>query len=132
MIPPREITSNNITLKLGTFFQKYFLDGKLIACAGVDIVESGLMSRYFFYEPDFKSLSIAIIGCIQEIEFIKTFHKEFPNFKYWNPLEYRPRDKKMAYKADFTPAEVICEDPTIWIPFTAQLKTRIDNGEITF
>jgi len=33
---------------------KYYLDDKLIAVGVVDIVNDGLSSVYFFYDPEFK------------------------------------------------------------------------------
>lgn len=45
----------------------YFLDGKFIAVGVVDLCEECLSSVYFFYDPDYSSYGLGIIGALIEI-----------------------------------------------------------------
>lgn len=42
----------------GTFHQQYWLDGQLIAVGVLDVLPRCLSAVYFFYDPDYRFLSL--------------------------------------------------------------------------
>lgn len=101
-------------LLLGCYHVKYYLDGKLFAVGVVDVTENALSSVYFFYDPKYKALNIGIIGSLWEIEFIQEMNKEFPDFKYYYLGFYVHNSKKMVYKGDYEPCELLCPEKKSW------------------
>ena len=47
------------------------LDGKLVAVGSLDILYNVVNSGYFIYDPEFKFLSLGVVGAIREIEFMR-------------------------------------------------------------
>lgn len=68
-----------------------------------------MSSVYFFYEPEevFLKLNFGIFGSIKEIEWILEIKKSFPEFCYYYLGFYIQNNKKMSYKGDFEPAELL-------------------------
>ena len=64
-------------LELGCFHMKYFIKEQLVAVGVVDILHEVLSNVYFFYDPDYKKLSLGVFGTLQEIEYIKKNNKNF-------------------------------------------------------
>ncbi len=52
------------------FHRKYYLDGKLIAVSVLEIMPHGIESYYFFYDPDYKKLSLGVVSVKWEIDFV--------------------------------------------------------------
>ena len=46
---------------------KYYLDSKLIAVGVVDILPTGMISQYFFYDPAQKKNRIGVFSSLIEI-----------------------------------------------------------------
>lgn len=49
----------------GSFHQHYRLDGKLIAVAVLDILPHCVSSVYFYYDPDYKFLSLGTYSALR-------------------------------------------------------------------
>jgi len=118
--------SNGKTLELGCYHMKYYVDGKFIAVGVVDITPVCLSSVYFFYDPDYKDLSMGVVGAIKEIEYVQEMHKYFPDFKYYYLGYYIQDCQKMVYKGDYEPAELLCPITMNWVPLTDQLRAEIN------
>lgn len=63
-------TNDNIKPKLGSFHQQYILDGKIIAVGVIDILPRCLSSKYLFYDPDYKFLSIGTYSALKFLLYI--------------------------------------------------------------
>ncbi|CAD8102201.1 unnamed protein product [Paramecium primaurelia] len=111
--------------ELGCWHMKYYLDNQLIAVGVVDLLPQSLSSVYFFYDPAYKKYSLGVYGVLQEIEYIKQHQKENPQLKYYYMGFYIMDSKKMAYKADYTPCELLCPQTYRWIPLSKQIKEKI-------
>jgi len=105
-------TEGSITY--GSFHLHYRIDGKLIAVGVVDILPSGLSSVYFFYDTDYKFLSPGVLSAIKEIEYVKSFNSY--RFRYYYMGFYIESCKKMKYKGDFHPSELLCPASYVWVP----------------
>jgi arginine-tRNA-protein transferase len=66
----------------GSFHQKYYLNGMLIAVAVIDILPSCISSVYFFYHPDHASKSLGVYSALREIAFTKCLTRLSPSYVY--------------------------------------------------
>ncbi|KAL4445946.1 hypothetical protein ABPG74_010938 [Tetrahymena malaccensis] len=116
-------TNPNIHLYTGTYFFKYKLKGEIIAASHVDILPEMFMSQYFFYKPELKqSLKLGINSALIEIEYVKRMQKYFPQFLYFNFVQFIPRTTKMNYKADFQKQQILCLETCKWVDLTLDMK----------
>jgi len=51
----------------GCYHMKYYLSGKLIAVSVIDILDNGLSSTYFFYNPSLKHYRLGVVSTLIEI-----------------------------------------------------------------
>lgn len=106
----------------GTFNMEYWLDGKLVACAVLDIGEdisgkqNSLSSNYFYYsvEPEILKRSIGVFSVLKEIEFCQKNKIE----NYYLGL-YLKHCRKMNYKTNYKPYELL--ENNFWIPLADDL-----------
>jgi arginine-tRNA-protein transferase len=77
---------------------KYILEGKLIGIGVVDMVDDGISSVYFFYDPAYKEYRLGVFSSIIEIEYVRWMRLSFPEFRYYYMGFYIPNSKKMNYK----------------------------------
>ena len=83
---------------MGCFHFQYILDGKIIAISVADILPKGFSSYYFFWDPDYKKLSLGIVSAVNELKYVRDMYKEFPKFKYYYMGWYIQSSSKMVYK----------------------------------
>lgn len=50
---------------LGSYHQQYWLDDRLIAVGVIDLLPSCVSSVYFFYDPEFRFLSLGTYGSLR-------------------------------------------------------------------
>ncbi len=93
----------------------YFDDERLIAVDLIDILEDGISSIYFYYDPDYQKYSLGKYSIYKQIEFAKKL-----NLK-WIYLGYYVREcQSLAYKSQYKPYLTLqgrpeAEDKAIWI-----------------
>ena len=49
---------------------RYRIDGKLVAVGVIDIMQSCVSSKYFFWDPDYSFLELGKISSLAEIDFV--------------------------------------------------------------
>jgi len=121
--------SGGKVLQLGCYHMKYYIDGKLIAIGVVDLTPKCLSSVYFFYEPEYKYLSLGVVGAVKEIEYIQDMQKYFPEFKYYYLGYYIQDCQKMVYKGEYEPAELLCPHTYNWVIMDEEIRKKIDKRE---
>lgn len=124
-----KLESEGHELRLGCYHTKYYLDGKLIAVGVLDIAPTCIYSVYFFYDPDYKHLSLGTVSIIKEIEYMKEMQKYFPDFKYYHLGGYVQNCQKMSYKKDFEPAELLCPMTFQWVMLDEEVEKRIEENK---
>ena len=94
----------------GTFHQEYYLGDKLAAVGVIDVVPCGIVSVYMWYDnsKEVNRYSFGVYSAIKEIEYVCTLAKQNPDMKYYYLQGWNPNNKKLAYKADYTPVEFFC------------------------
>jgi len=76
----------------------YFFEEKLIAVDLIDILEDGISSIYFYYDPDFASFSLGKLSLYNQIKYAQNSNKS------WIYLGYYVKDcPSLAYKAEYKP-----------------------------
>ncbi|XP_052756992.1 arginyl-tRNA--protein transferase 1 [Galleria mellonella] len=122
----------------GSFHQQYRLDGKLIAVGVIDILPKCVSSVYFFYDPEYMNLTLGTYGALREIEFTRQLHSSAPELKYYYMGYYIHSCRKMRYKGNFFPSDLLCPETYQWFnikdcipkfestPYS-RLDTNIDN-----
>lgn len=80
----------------------YYVDEKLVGVDLIDIIEDGISSIYFFYDPDYARLSLGTFSLIKQIEIAKILTKEWIYLGYW-----ADGCKAFEYKENFKPLEIL-------------------------
>mmetsp|Transcript_27328 Transcript_27328/g.49158 ORF Transcript_27328/g.49158 Transcript_27328/m.49158 type:complete len:471 (+) Transcript_27328:1633-3045(+) len=109
-------------IEQGCFHMMHRIDGRLIGFGVIDILPKGVSSVYFVYEPEFKFLSLGVVGAIKEIEFIKQYLTD--DFKFYYMGYYIDTCQKMRYKAEYAPSQLLCPVTYRWVPYDACLPTK--------
>jgi arginine-tRNA-protein transferase len=82
--------------------------GKLVGVGIVDVVDDGISTVYFYWDPDLRDLSLGVYSALWEIDLCRRWKKQY----YY--LGYLVRGSKtMSYKSQFSGGEVW--DGTRWL-----------------
>lgn len=76
----------------------YFYEDKLIGVDLIDILEDGISSIYFYYDPHYSHLSLGKLSLLQQISFAKESKKKWIYLGY-----YVEECSSLNYKADYKP-----------------------------
>jgi len=80
----------------------YIKDDKLIGVDLIDILEDGISSIYFYYDPDYDRLSLGTYSLLYQINLAKTLDLDWVYLGYWVD-----GCKAFAYKPKFQPQELL-------------------------
>ncbi len=76
----------------------YYDEEKLIGVDLIDILENGISSIYFYYDPDYMKYSLGKLSLLLQIKFAKERNKD------WIYLGYYVKEcSSLSYKADYKP-----------------------------
>ena len=110
----------------GAFHQQYRIDGKLVAVGVVDLIRNCLSSKYFFWDPEYAFLELGKISSFVEIDFVKQAQLYDRHFHYYYQGYYVHTCPKMAYKAEYKPAELLCPTYLRWVDFDDKLRQKME------
>ncbi len=101
----------------------YFADDKLIGVDLIDILDDGISSIYFYYDPDYEKLSLGIYSLLMQIDLAKRLGLRWIYLGYWvdgcASFAYKTRFKPYQILEGFPPVE---EEPS-WGPKELDTKT---------
>jgi len=80
----------------------YIIDDKLVGVDLIDILDDGISSIYFYYDPDYASLSLGTFSLLYQIKLAKVFELPWIYLGYWVD-----GCKAFAYKPKFQPQEIL-------------------------
>jgi len=80
----------------------YIVDGNLVGVDLIDILDDGISSIYFYYDPDYLNLSLGTYSLLYQIELAKVLELEWIYLGYWVD-----GCKAFAYKTKFEPQEIL-------------------------
>ena len=86
----------------------YIQDGEIIGVDLIDILDDGISSIYFYYDPDFPRLSLGVYSLLYQIELAKVLELKWIYLGYWVD-----GCKAFAYKSNFQPQEILNDFPPI-------------------
>ena len=90
----------------------YFDGDKLIGVDLIDILEDGISSIYFYYDPEYSSFSLGKFSLYQQIKIAQESHKK------WIYLGYYVKEcDSLSYKADYKPYLTLKGRPTEYEEF---------------
>lgn len=76
----------------------YFYENRLIGVDLIDILEDGVSSIYFYYDPDFQEYSLGKLSLYKQILFAQKSNRK------WIYLGYYVKDcNSLSYKAEYQP-----------------------------
>jgi len=100
----------------GSFHQQYWIDDKLIAVGVVDILPGCVSSVYFFYDPDYRDLTLGTYGSLREIQLTKHLQTKVPDLRHYYLGFYIHSCPKMRYKGRLNPSWLLCPETYLWQP----------------
>jgi arginine-tRNA-protein transferase len=86
----------------------YIQDGEIIGVDLIDILDDGISSIYFYYDPNFPKLSLGIYSLLYQVELAKVLELDWIYLGYWVD-----GCKAFAYKSNFQPQEILNNFPPI-------------------
>jgi len=86
----------------------YLQDGKIIGVDLIDILDEGISSIYFYYDPDLPRLSLGVYSLLYQIELARVLKLKWIYLGYWVD-----GCKAFAYKSNFKPQEILNDFPPI-------------------
>lgn len=86
----------------------YFIEGKLVGVDLIDILDDGISSIYFFYDPDYLWHSLGTYSLLYQIQLAQKLNLPWVYLGYW--VE---GCKAFAYKERFQPQEILDDFPLI-------------------
>lgn len=100
----------------GSFHQQYWINDRLIAVGVIDILPRCVSSVYFFYDPDYRSLTLGTYGSMREVQLTRQLQKNLPHLSSYYMGFYIHSCPKMRYKGKLTPSYLVCPETYHWIP----------------
>jgi arginine-tRNA-protein transferase len=86
----------------------YFIDDKLVGVDLIDIVDDGISSIYFYYDPEYSKYSLGTYSLLMQIEIAKRLRLKWIYLGYWVD-----GCKSFAYKMNFKPMQILDGFPAL-------------------
>ena len=94
-----------------TQFVEFSINNELAAVAVVDQFEQAWSAVYTFFDPKFASASLGVYAVLWQIEQAHRQQKEFLYLGFWIKA-----CKKMAYKSDYQPIQLLIDNQWVEMP----------------
>ncbi|KAK6500832.1 Arginyl-tRNA--protein transferase 1, variant 2 [Arthrobotrys conoides] len=107
--------------KIGAYHQCYYLDGRLIAMAVLDLLPDCVSGVYFMYHTDFSQWSFGKLSAVREIALA-----EEGGYEYYYMGYYIHSCPKMRYKCEYQPAEILDPECYDWHSFNDDFRKILD------
>jgi len=117
----------------GTYNLVHRIDNKVVAVSVIDILPHMLISDYCYYDPDYSFLDLGVFTVIREIEFMKSFNSLIDNnFIYYTLGEMSETVKKLRYKGNYRPTEIMDHYTGKFVYLTNEIKKIIGDNKCHF
>ncbi|XP_058459585.1 arginyl-tRNA--protein transferase 1 isoform X3 [Malaya genurostris] len=121
--------TNSPNCGLGSFHQQYWLDDRLIAVGVIDILSNCVSSVYFFYDPEFRFLSLGTYGSLREIAFTRQLQQQKADISNYYMGFYIHSCPKMRYKSNLSPSYLLCPEVYSWHPLDQKVCVKLDRNK---
>lgn len=99
------------------YFVEFRLEGTLIACAVIDILDDGVSAIYTYFDPKESNRSLGIMAVLWQLGYAKQVSLDYVYLGYWI------KDcAKMNYKDQYQPLEIFTDDN--WQPMAKPEATQ--------
>uniref|UniRef100_A0AAG5D1N0 Arginyl-tRNA--protein transferase 1 n=1 Tax=Anopheles atroparvus TaxID=41427 RepID=A0AAG5D1N0_ANOAO len=115
----------------GSFHQQYWLDDRLVAVGVIDVLPLCVSSVYFFYDPEFKFLSLGTYGSLRELAFTRARHRVNPSIRSYYMGFYIHSCQKMRYKSNLQPSYLLCPEAYTWHKLDNIVLHKLDQRKYT-
>jgi arginyl-tRNA--protein-N-Asp/Glu arginylyltransferase len=89
----------------------YFDRNRLIGVDLIDILDDGISSIYFYYDPDYARLSLGTYSLVYQIQLAKALKLDWVYLGYWvegcKAFDYKPRFQPQEILDGFPPIEEV-------------------------
>uniref|UniRef100_A0A0N4ZKD2 Arginyl-tRNA--protein transferase 1 n=1 Tax=Parastrongyloides trichosuri TaxID=131310 RepID=A0A0N4ZKD2_PARTI len=116
------------TFIYGAYHYQYVINDKIVAVSVLDILPDLVSAKYFYYDPEYAFLNLGTYSALREIYFVKTLHKTLPELQYYYMGFYIHNCRKMRYKANFRPSELLCDQSYKWMDLKEATEMIDDNN----
>lgn len=110
----------------GSFHQQYWLDDRLIAVGVIDVLPLCVSSVYFFYDPEYRFLSLGTYGSLRELAFTRARHRVNPSITSYYMGFYIHSCPKMRYKSGLQPSHLLCPEAYTWHLLDKNILSKLD------
>ncbi|KAK6359363.1 Arginyl-tRNA--protein transferase 1 [Orbilia brochopaga] len=107
--------------KIGAYHQCYYLDGRLIALAVLDLLPDCVSGVYFMYHTDFMQWNFGKLSALREIALAID-----GGYKHYYMGYYIHTCPKMRYKCEYGPGLVLDPESYEWHPFDDDFRSWLD------
>lgn len=115
---PQRVTAQNYYTSFvqghGIFGQEvlYFDGNKLVGVDLIDVLDEGISSVYFYYDPSYRSYALGKYSIYHQIEYAKSLHLK------WIYLGYYVKEcQSLAYKSQYRPSYILKGRPDEHEPY---------------
>jgi arginine-tRNA-protein transferase len=107
--------------RIGSFHQMYRLDGRLIAMSVLDLLPHAVSGVYFIYHSDYEKWSFGKLSALREaaLAIEEGYNLYYMGYFIWSC-------KKMRYKGDYRPQNVLDYDTLEWDVMDDEMKRLMD------
>ncbi|RMD40680.1 hypothetical protein DV735_g4439, partial [Chaetothyriales sp. CBS 134920] len=117
----RILKTNGKTQKLGSYHQCYWIDGRLVAVAVLDLLFHAVSSVYLFYDPDDSQWDWGKISALREIALTIE-----GGYEYYYMGYYIHSCVKMRYKGTFAPSYLLDPESLEWDLLDQSYREKLD------
>ncbi|XP_055624972.1 arginyl-tRNA--protein transferase 1 isoform X2 [Toxorhynchites rutilus septentrionalis] len=110
----------------GSFHQQYWLDDRLIAVGVIDVLPKCVSSVYFFYDPEYRFLSLGTYGSLRELAFTRKLYQQSESISNYYMGFYIHSCPKMRYKSNLSPSYLLCPEAYTWHPLDRKVSDKLD------
>lgn len=115
---------SNLSRRLGSYHQCYYLDGRLVALGVLDLLPHAVSAVYFIYHADVEQWSLGKLSALREAVLALE-----AGYEYYYMGYYIHNCGKMRYKAEFKPQLILDPVKNEWRELNERMKTWLDAGQ---
>lgn len=106
------------TTPIETGLMTYYVADRLVGVGWIDVLDHGLSSVYFAFDPGESERSLGTYSVIREIEEVRALGKQWLYLGF-----YVPESRKMSYKASYRPHQLLIDET--WVEGTDELHRQL-------
>ena len=115
-------------IKYGSYHQQYWIDDNLVMVGVVDILPSGVLCNYLYYDPYYRFIFPGVYSALCEISMNQTLYQRVPDLRYYYIGYYVHDCPKMNYKRKYDSCYLLCPITHRYVPLEVCRK-KLDSAK---